>query len=70
MILVIDRFEGDFAVCEKDDKTMANIEKIKLPFNVKEGDVIVVKGNEITLDIMETKKRKSKIDKMTKDLWL
>lgn len=70
MMLVIDRFEGDFAVCEKDDKTMVNIEKIKLPFKTKEGDVIVINGNEITLDIMETKKRKLEIEKLTKDLWL
>ena len=70
MLLVIDRFEGDFAVCEKDDKTMINIEKIKLPQSVKEGDVITFSGNKLTLNVVETKRRKLEIDKMTKDLWI
>jgi len=70
MLLVIDRFEDDFAVCEKDDKTMINIERIKLPLSVKEGDVITFSGNKITLNEVETKIRKLKIDKMTKDLWI
>jgi hypothetical protein len=70
MLLVIDRFEGDFAVCEKDDKTMVDIERVKLPLTAKEGDVIVINGDKITLDSIETKKRKLKIDKMNKDLWL
>lgn len=70
MLLVIDRFEDDFAVCEKDDKTMINIERIKLPLNAKEGDVITFSGNKITLNEVETKIRKLKIDKMTKDLWI
>jgi hypothetical protein len=70
MLLVIDRFEGNFAVCEKDDKTMVDIERKKLPLGAKEGDAIIIEGSKVTIDIMETIKRKSEIDKMTKDLWL
>lgn len=70
MQLVIDRFEGNFAVCEKDDKTMIDIEKIKLPLDAKEGDVITIEQDKITIDLIETKKRKSEITKITKNLWV
>lgn len=40
MIYIIDRFEGDFAVCEGEDKIMISILKIKLPCNCKEGSKI------------------------------
>ena len=29
--LIIDRFEGDFAICEREDCTMVTIEKSRLP---------------------------------------
>lgn len=70
MQLVIDRFEGNFAVCEKDDKTMIDIEKTKLPLEAKEGDVIIIEQDKITIDLIETKKRKSEITKITKNLWV
>jgi hypothetical protein len=44
MKVTIDRFEGDFAVCEKADRTMINNEKNKLPANAKEGDTLIVTG--------------------------
>ncbi len=40
MKLIIDRFEGDYAVCEREDKTMMDIERSKLPEGVKEGSVL------------------------------
>ena len=38
-MLIVDRFEGDFAVIET-DFGMMNIPKSELPENVKEGDVL------------------------------
>jgi hypothetical protein len=35
MKVTIDRFEGDFAVCEKPDRTMINIKKDKFPVKLK-----------------------------------
>jgi hypothetical protein len=58
MMVVIDRFEGDFAVCEKEDRTMFNIKRNKLPNNAKEGDVLIIQGDLITINITETARRK------------
>jgi len=40
MKVIVDRFEGKYAVCEKEGNVMINIEKSQLPKGVKEGDVI------------------------------
>lgn len=37
---IIDRFEGDFAVLERNDRTTINVPKDQLPAESKEGDVI------------------------------
>jgi len=67
--LVIDRFEGDYAVCEKEDRGMMDIERILIPLESKEGDVISIDDDKISIDIEETNKRKKEIEKLTKDLW-
>lgn len=69
MKVVIDRFEGDYAVCEKEDSTILYIERSKLPCTAKEGDVLNVEGDEITADTVETEKRKKEIGELTKDIW-
>lgn len=66
---IIDRFEGDLAVCEKEDKKIINIEKSKLPSNVKEGDVIVYENGKYSIDLKETNERKRKIKKLMDSLW-
>lgn len=69
MKITIDRFEGDYAICEKDDRSMLDIAKTKIPAAAKEGDVLEVSGNLITIDEKETAKRKEKIEDLTKSLW-
>lgn len=69
MKVIIDRFENDFAVCEKEDRTMINIKKTKLPQQAKEGDILNIIDDEISVDIAETEKRKKEIEESTKDLW-
>jgi len=69
MKIIIDRFEGSYAVCEKEDRTMINIERIDVPFQAKEGDVLSIDRNLITIDIEETEKRRQNIEKLTEDLW-
>ncbi len=39
-MLTIDRFEGDFAVCQKEDGAMINIKKALLPADCIEGDAL------------------------------
>lgn len=69
MKVVIDRFEGGFAVCEKPDKSMLDVEMSKLPPNVKEGDVLEVDGDRIVLDLKSTERQKKKIEELMNSLW-
>lgn len=67
--VTIDRFEGDYAVCEKENRDMIDIEIKKLPANVKEGDVLIIDGEYIIIDTFETKKRRKEIQSLMDDLW-
>lgn len=69
MNVVIDRFEGDFAVCEKGDRTMVNIKRSLLPSLAKEGDVLLIRGNIVIIDQAETAKRRAEANRLMKDLW-
>lgn len=66
---IIDRFEEGFAVVELEDKTMTNIDKNIIPRKAREGDVINIEGDSITLNEKETKILKEEICKLTEDLW-
>ena len=69
MNLIIDRFEGKYAVCQKENREMINIERIKIPPSAVEGDVLSIFSDTITINIEETKKRRKEIEELTKDLW-
>lgn len=69
MKIIIDRFEGDYAVCEKENSEMLDIEKHKLPLEAKEGDVLILTEEGIKIDEVETKNRKEKIRKLMDSLW-
>jgi hypothetical protein len=64
MNLIIDRFEGEYAVVELPDKTCVNIPKKALPEEAAEGDIIKIAVNK-----REAEKRKNKIQKIADDLW-
>jgi hypothetical protein len=66
---VIDRFEGDFAVCERDDRTMVNIARGKLPAGAKEGDVLAVAGDQLTIDHQATEERRRESERLASDFW-
>jgi len=68
MKVIIDRFEGDFAVCEKTDRSMMNIRRSRLPPDAKEGDVLLIKGAMITVDARETAARRSRAEKLRKEI--
>ncbi|MCL2628822.1 MAG: DUF3006 domain-containing protein [Oscillospiraceae bacterium] len=57
-MLIIDRFEGDFAVAET-DKGVVNIPRSDIPATAKEGDVLVISISESA-----TGERKKEIDDM------
>jgi len=64
---VIDRFEGGYAVVELFDKSIINIERILLPHEAKEGDVIDIETYNI--DKEETEKIKVEVNKMARYLF-
>ncbi len=69
MEVVIDRFEGKHAVCEKIDKKMILIEKDKLPSGVKEGTVLNIEAGKISINYVKTKAHEDVIKKIIDDLW-
>jgi len=64
MKFIIDRFEGDFALCEIENGKTVSIPKLILPAQAAEGDVISV-----TIDTDETKRRKEKIEGLMNSLF-
>lgn len=68
-MLIVDRFEDEYVVCEDENKKMINIKKIQIEGCVKEGDILLnIKGKYI-IDIKKTINRKKHIEELTKDLW-
>lgn len=66
---IIDRFEGDWAVCELEDGNFLDIEIELLPKEAKEGDTIVISEDCIEIDIEATKSRHEKMDELMRDMW-
>ncbi len=69
MKVIIDRFEGDLAVCEKEDGTFMDISSQNLPSEAKEGDVLLINGNQISVNKSGTQERRNKINKFMEDMW-
>jgi len=67
--VVIDRFEENYAVCEKEDRTMINLKKNLLPSGAKEGDVLFLQDGAILIDKAATQKKKNEIGDLMKDMW-
>lgn len=49
MRYTVDRIEGNYAVCESDDRTMRNIPLDDLPAGVKDGDIVEDTGTGFVL---------------------
>jgi hypothetical protein len=64
VMLIIDRFEGDFAVVETSSGGFVNIPRADLPAAAREGDVLV-----IGLNKTETEERKERIDGLMNKLF-
>ncbi|HCR41606.1 MAG TPA: DUF3006 domain-containing protein [Lachnospiraceae bacterium] len=58
--LIIDRFEGTYAICEMDDKSMVKIPKYRLPLDCKEGDCLIQDSNEMIQKDNEATDRRNK----------
>lgn len=69
MRLVIDRFEGAYAVCEDENKNMVAVLKTKLPEDAKEGSVLKTAGESIIVDQAETNYIKKRIKEKMDAMW-
>ncbi|AFS78256.1 hypothetical protein DUF3006 [Gottschalkia acidurici 9a] len=58
---IVDRFEGEFIVVELENEEMINIEKSRAPL-AKEGDILIIERESITMDEKETARRREKIE--------
>ena len=68
--LVVDRIEGDIAVCEnRSNGVMINIQLSKLPGNVREGSVIKYYDGKYRLDSDEQKNIEDRIKDKMDSLW-
>ena len=56
-MFIIDRFEGDWAIIETENRHMFNLPRILLPSGVKEGDVISI---QVGIDAEATRQRAEK----------
>ncbi|WPX09037.1 DUF3006 domain-containing protein [Anaerocellum danielii] len=61
--VVIDRFEGNFAILELEGRKMVAVPIEIVPDSAKEGDVLV-----ISIDEQETQKRKERIKDLFESL--
>lgn len=62
MKIVIDRFEGDYAVCEYLDGSMKDISVKDLPAGVEVGMVLLFENGVFAVDETETISRKKRIE--------
>lgn len=67
MKLVIDRFEGKYAVCVQDDKVI-NIPRYKVPIDAKDGDCLVMENGFFVVQNEETEDRRYSVKKLMGDL--
>lgn len=66
MRITIDRFEGEFAVCETEDKNMLNIPSSILPSGAREGNIYEVGFTELK---REEEERHKRINEKVNKLW-
>lgn len=67
-VLVVDRIEGDIAVCEnRKTKKIQNINIADLPQNVEEGTALKWQNGKYEIDT--SKKIENRIEQKMKDVW-
>ncbi len=64
MRIVIDRFEGDYAIVELPDRTMADLHRRFLPEWAKEGDAF-----EIRVETVSHHELKEQISRLMDEVW-
>lgn len=69
-MLIVERIENGFAVCETPEKAFVNIELGKLPPQIREGSCLVQNADgSYSLDIDEEERRRKKVQDLTTKLF-
>lgn len=66
---IIDRFEGEYAVVEMEDRSMKNISRSQIPDEAKEGSAIEYRNGKWKVDDDSTDRLREDINQLAKDLF-
>ncbi len=69
MKYIVDRIEGNIAVCEDENGNMVDILLSNFEEDAHEKDVVEYVGNSYKLLKKETRERKKYIENLAKDIW-
>ena len=67
---VVDRIEGEAAVCEAEGQTTVEIALRDLPKGVREGDFLVFDGKGYTIDKAGTEAQRRKVERLMDELFV
>ncbi|MCI8360259.1 MAG: DUF3006 domain-containing protein [Clostridiales bacterium] len=68
-MLIIDRLEGDIAVCEDEERRMVEIPRRLLPADAEPGSVLTPDGEGYRLDAAAEAQRRERIRRLQDSLW-
>lgn len=69
--LIVDRIEEELiVVCEDLQGNIINVDRMQIEGNVKEGDILILKGEKYQVDEASTRKRKREIEALVKGMWV
>lgn len=69
-MLIIDRFEGEYAVCEEEGGSFRKLPKVYLPAGCREGDCLTASPDgQWQVDRAATAQRRRKIQELLGDLY-
>ena len=70
MYFIVDRIEGEYAVCENSETLqMENIPLVELPYGIEEGNCIKLENFRYVRDIEIEEKRKNDLKEKIKKAW-
>lgn len=69
MRYIIDRIEGNIAICENENGNFLEIDILSLPDNIKEGDCVKFENSKYILDEKYAEERRKNIRKKMNNLW-
>ena len=69
-IMIVDRIEGEIAVCESGDGSLVDVPMSDLPDGVREGTVLRLQGGSYAIDEDEERSRRERIERKASRLFV